>query len=280
MHHYLLTHKKTGIIMAIKLKDPLHYFNNDIFRKFNISKNIGYRIIRNADTHGGERTFHSTYPETKGRPKKLTEEYIAILVTFIEKNGFDSKTIPYEGLLNAASIKVLYTVLKKTIQKALKSVDFQKYITCEKIPWERDCLNCIIEKENIKEKNKKRIHYWATISYNFKNQLVWYDNKILKPVDFVLEENNNSNYGSKGNRRGKKNIVKQWKEENGLKYYFNCSGYPDFIPINKVWQSPKQYLRKRGKWDDEICWELVEEGWTALTQERINLWINIIPQIL
>ncbi|KAL0467791.1 hypothetical protein QR685DRAFT_403738, partial [Neurospora intermedia] len=102
------------------------YSNNDIFRKFNISKNISYRVIRNVNTLEGERTFYSTYFEIRGRLKKLTEEYIAILVTFIKKNKFDGTTILYKGLLNIVSIKVLYTVLSRTIQRALKSVDFRR----------------------------------------------------------------------------------------------------------------------------------------------------------
>ncbi|KAK3951877.1 hypothetical protein QBC32DRAFT_370791 [Pseudoneurospora amorphoporcata] len=132
--------------------------------------------------------------------------------------------------------------------------------------------------------DRKRLHCWAAIGYNFKSELIWYDSgnangkmtlqcyrdQILEPVvgewlrkgeDFVLEEDNDS-------------------EENGLEHYFNCSCSPDFTPIEKAWQSPKQYLRKRPCWDDTIVKELAEEGWAALTQERINSWIDSIPQIL
>lgn len=124
MPHHLSTPKKAGIIAAINIKNPLHYSNNNIFRKFGVSKIIGYKVLREANTPGGERTFHSVYAETRGRKKKLSEGYITILINFLEKNGFDGRTIPYKGLLNIAGINLPYTVSRNTIQRALKSVNF------------------------------------------------------------------------------------------------------------------------------------------------------------
>ncbi|KAK3369004.1 hypothetical protein B0T24DRAFT_631345 [Lasiosphaeria ovina] len=76
-----------------------------------------------------------------------------------------------------------------------------------------------------------------------------YRDDILEPTalpwlrqgqDFVLEEDNESGYGI-----SKDNIVRTWNKENGLESYFNCSGSPDFSPIEKAWQSPKQYVKKK-----------------------------------
>jgi hypothetical protein len=34
--------------------------------------------------------------------------------------------------------------------------------------------------------------------------------------------------------------------------------------------APKAYLRKYGHWDEEMGWELAQEGWENLSQKTIN----------
>jgi hypothetical protein len=66
-----------------------------------------------------------------------------------------------------------------------------------------------------------------------------YRDVILEPVvkpwlqanqSFVLEEDGDSGHSLKGN-----NIVKQWKMNNGLKYFFNYPYSPDLSPIENCW---------------------------------------------
>ena len=91
-----------------------------------------------------------------------------------------------------------------------------------------------------------------------------YINQILEPVvkpwiqsgqDFVLEEDGDSDHGT-----GSNNIVRDWKEKNGLKHYFNCASSPDLAPIENCWLMPKQKLRSVPHWDDETTEELIREG--------------------
>ena len=58
---------------------------------------------------------------------------------------------------------------------------------------------------------------------------------IFKPVvkrwlaageDCMLEVD-----GDSGNRLGKSNLVRDWKDEQNLKYYFNCAQSPDLSRI-------------------------------------------------
>ncbi|KAK3936031.1 hypothetical protein QBC46DRAFT_270506, partial [Diplogelasinospora grovesii] len=150
-----------------------------------------------------------------------------------------------------------------------------------------------------KEKDLKRLHVWAAVGHDFKSDLTWYDvpgntngkmtmkvyrDQILEPVvgswiregqRFVLEEDNDSGHGG-----SKHNIVRTWKQQNGLESYFNCSSSPDFSPIERAWQAPKQYVKKRPCWEDSIVKELAEEGWAHLQQSTINDWVDKIPQIL
>ena len=92
----------------------------------------------------------------------------------------------------------------------------------------------------------------------------------------VLEEDQDSAHGT-----SKSNIVKTWKEENGLDTYFNCSSSPDLSPIEDCWQPMKQYIRKFTHWDPEETHQLAMEGWhKRVTQDFINRRILSMPQRL
>ena len=123
-----------------------------------------------------------------------------------------------------------------------------------------DCIQYAPEPD---DKNLKRQHVWGAAGYNFKSQLKFYTvptnsngkmsqqvyrDAILEPIvklwldagqDFILEEDGDSGHGP-----SKKNIVRTWKQEHGLRFYFNCAGSPDLAPIENCWQTPKQTLKK------------------------------------
>lgn len=166
-------------------------------------------------------------------------------------------------------------------------------------PGKQSCPDCLIEKKQPKEKELNVLHAWGAVGYNFQSDLVWYEvpgntngkmslkvyrDSILEPVvgswlrqgaSFVLEEDGDSGHGT-----GKHNIVQEWKEKNGLTSYFNCSGAPDFVPIENAWIGPKQAIGSRETWDTDIIKELAEEGWNGLSQSCINSWVDSIPQRL
>ena len=88
---------------------------------------------------------------------------------------------------------------------------------------------------------------------NGKMSLKVYINQILEPVvkpwllekqDFALEEDGDSGHC-------KANIVRQWKEENNMEYFFNCASSPDISPIENCWQPPKPHLKKSPHWDPQ-----------------------------
>ena len=92
----------------------------------------------------------------------------------------------------------------------------------------------------------------------------------------MLEEDNDSGHGT-GQKKG--NIVRSWKEKYGLEQSWNVSHSPDFSPIELAWNAPKEYVKKRPCWNDQMVKELAEEGWHSLKQPTINAWVDVIPQI-
>ena len=167
-------------------------------------------------------------------------------------------------------------------------------------PGERYCVDCAQHREEPKAKDEKRFQCWAAVGYNFKSDIIFYDvprktngkishrvyrDQILEPVvkpwlvaghDFVLEEDGDSGYGKAKTR----NIVRLWKEEKKLQYFFNCASSPDLSPIENCWQPPKQHLAKYPHWDDRTTKELILEGWAQVSQDFINEKCRSIPKRL
>ena len=164
-------------------------------------------------------------------------------------------------------------------------------------PGQRYCQDCLQETNESTEKDLKKKHAWAAVGLNFKSDIRLYDvpgntnekmsqrvyiDQILKPVvkpwldrgdDFCLEEDGDSGHGT-----SKNNIVRKWKEENGLKSYFNCASSPDLSPIENCWQPPKQYIRKFPHWDEATTVGLIHEGWATVSQNFINSKVAEMPK--
>jgi hypothetical protein len=165
-------------------------------------------------------------------------------------------------------------------------------------PGERACPDCVQETVEPQSRDKKRLHAWAAIGYDFKSDLVFYEvpgnsngkltqeayrDQILEPHvkpwieaghQFVLEEDGDSGHGpGKG-----QNPVRVWKQDNGLKSYFNTPGSTDLSPIENAWKVPKQHIRRHAVWDDQELRSLAIEAWKSLSQDTINRWIDSMPQ--
>ncbi|KAF5657583.1 kinesin related 1 [Fusarium heterosporum] len=104
------------------------------------------------------------------------------------------------------------------------------------------------------EEDQKELHAWAAIGIGYKSPLVFYEipsnkngkmtqkcyeeeilEKYVKSLieegrTFILEEDNDSGHGPKGNNR-----ISRWKEAHGLLHYFNCAQSPDLSPIEDTW---------------------------------------------
>ena len=120
-----------------------------------------------------------------------------------------------------------------------------------------------------------------------------YIDQILEPgvskwcsdrSEWVLEEDNDSGYGNKDSN----NLVQKWKRDYGItqsdqsahRCYFNCPRSPDLAIIEDGWSYPKNYVKKRSHWDDQIVDELAREAWRQMPQPWINQLVDSMPQRL
>ena len=150
----------------------------------------------------------------------------------------------------------------------------------------RVCFFCIQHTvSELKEKrNQKRKHWWVAVNYDFKSNITFYivfDNKndkmnlqmyrdcILKSIVkswleqikrddyiFTLEKDDDSEHDT-----DKNNIVRTWKKQNDLNYYFNCSEFSNLTSIENCWQNSKQWFKRISHWNDEIIESLIAKDW-------------------
>lgn len=183
-------------------------------------------------------------------------------------------------------------------------------------PGEKFCPGCGQLPEANWPRDVKRLHAWAAAGYGFKSDLVFYEestspscpgtmsmadyqDKVLEktvkpwlqalkpwvrdegaPTTFVLEEDAEA-YAHGG--LSKVNPVQQWKEAAGLRHFFNCGDSPDLSPLDSLWPPRKQWQREEPlrDWDDETLRQAAREAWAGLLpQERINVWVEFMPQRL
>ncbi|KAH6995961.1 hypothetical protein BKA56DRAFT_609247 [Ilyonectria sp. MPI-CAGE-AT-0026] len=171
---------------------------------------------------------------------------------------------------------------------------------------EKFCATCAPQPDANWPRDVKKAHVWAAVGYGFKSELVFYDettnpncmgvmtmpeyrdkvlDKVVKPwladlgpQAFILEEDADSfAHGS----ASKVNLAQQWKEDNGLRCYFNCGESPDLSPLDSLWPAKKQWTADAPKdWEDDTLRQMVRDAWAAIDQERVNMWVDFMPQRL
>jgi hypothetical protein len=150
----------------------------------------------------------------------------------------------------------------------------------------------------------RRVHAWACVGYNFKSDLVFYDDAtsanspgMLSMADYrdkildghvkawiaadhamVLEEDADS-FAHGGS--SKLNLAQEWKDAHGLRHHFNCGDSPDLNPVDSLWPLGKQWkLREPLKnWDETTLREAARRAWSELVveQDRVNAWVDFMP---
>lgn len=173
-------------------------------------------------------------------------------------------------------------------------------------PGEKFCSECSEKPEANWARDIRKVHAWVAVGYGFKSEPLFYEDstspnctgtmtlndyrdrvlaKSVKPwlvsrgaQTFILEEDTETfAHGA----MSKVNIVQQWKDEHGLRYYFNCGDCPDLSPLETLWPQYKQWTLEAPKgWDDDALKGMVKEAWRGFDIERTNMWVDFMPQRL
>jgi hypothetical protein len=173
-------------------------------------------------------------------------------------------------------------------------------------PGERVCEACSTKPEADWPRDLRKAHAWVAVGYGFKSEAVFYEDstspnctgvmtmqeykdhileKTVKPwlastgpQSFILEEDCEAfAHGA----ASKINLVQQWKDEHGLRYYYNCGDSPDLNPLDCLWPENKQWAMEAPKdWEDETLQKMVRDAWTTFDMERFNVWVNFMPERL
>lgn len=149
--------------------------------------------------------------------------------------------------------------------------------------------DCIQHRDSSSEEDRKKLHCWTAVNYNFKSDIYLYNvsgnsndkmthqmyiNFILELVvkswlergnDFVLEDDDSRHDTSKT-----RNSIKKWKKNHELEHYFNCASSSDLAIIENCWQSFKQHVRKYPHWDEASLRQLIKNDWARVSQRFIN----------
>ncbi|KAH6641140.1 hypothetical protein F5144DRAFT_123971 [Chaetomium tenue] len=136
-----------------------------------------------------------------------------------------------------------------------------------------------------------------SIGWNFKSELCFFEvpgnrggkmtmqiyrDEILKKAvgpwlacgdRFVLAEEDDPAHGT-----GKHNIVRDWKQDHRLNYFFNTPGSPDLSPMDNTWNAITQYLVKFTVKTEEELRNLMIEAWKARSQDWINSTVDSMAQ--
>lgn len=171
---------------------------------------------------------------------------------------------------------------------------------------EKSCPNCAQQTDMNWPRDVRKVHVWVAMGYGFKSEPVFYEEstspnctgvismpeyrdiilektvkpwlKQLGPQAFILEEDTDCfAHGS----ASKVNAAQQWKEEHGLRCYFNCGESPDLSPLDSLWPPKKQWqIEPLKDWEDSTLQQAVRDVWAGIDQERINMWVDVMPQRL
>lgn len=124
------TPKKARVIGIIEEyeREGIPFSHNDVFKREGLSKATGWRVLRQKQY----RTLHNApdVPETRGAKRKLTGEHLDILESFIEDNGYDSRILQWQELLDEAGLDL--DVSARTIRRRLRERKFRRCQACEK----------------------------------------------------------------------------------------------------------------------------------------------------
>ena len=103
---------------------------NQIFRRLDIAKRSGNRILALEANNPSDRTLNNDPDllETRGRPKKITLDHLDIMDKILQAGDLQDRAMTWETLGYEAGLDVS----ARTIQRAMGSLNYYKCVACRK----------------------------------------------------------------------------------------------------------------------------------------------------
>ncbi|EGX90410.1 HMG box protein [Cordyceps militaris CM01] len=157
------------------------------------------------------------------------------------------------------------------------------------------------------DRDIRRVHAWAAIGYGYRSELVFYDEQtgpkslgIMTPAAYrsvvleqhvqgwggedvsggVIWEEEHNPHAAGGNAIDK--VAEAWKDARGLRRHRGCADAPDLCPLDVVFPPGKQWTMEPPlqDWEPATLQRAARQAWAAVDQERVNLWVELMPQRL
>ncbi|KAJ3475623.1 hypothetical protein NLG97_g9394 [Lecanicillium saksenae] len=164
----------------------------------------------------------------------------------------------------------------------------------------------------------RRVHAWAAIGYGFRSELVFYDEQtggksmgIVTPAiyqDVILDQHVQSwpvgehvTTNADGDEVRRPKVVweedcnphaaggntidrsaEAWKDERRLHRHKGCPEAPDLCLLDVIFPLSKQWTVEpgMGDWEPATLRRAARQAWAAVDQQRVNLWVELMPQRL
>ena len=99
---------------------------------------------------------------------------------------------------------------------------------------------------------------------------------LTRGDDFVLKKDQDSGHDTRPT-----SMMRAYKKELGLEYYFNAFASPDLIIVKNCFQSLKHHMETMTIWDEETLMKELQEAWnTKIKQQWSNDKILEMPKRL
>jgi transposase len=117
--------KVQGTIEYFEAKNIPHH-KTDVFKHFRASKSSGYEIL--AEGSSAQRIDILVENNPSHRTRKITPQKLREMERILENKGIEARGLTWEQL----GTKVGLNVSGKTVQRALGTLEYHKFIACKK----------------------------------------------------------------------------------------------------------------------------------------------------
>ena len=191
IHHPTPTRAKIqGAINFCEIMNIL-YFKNDVFRVFDVFKQIGYKLLNDFN----RMKHNADVSETRERNGIVTFQHIRKMERVLETKGMKARDLTWKQLDYEMKLKCS----DRTIQRVMKTMDYHKCVACRK-SW-------------INESTIKRRVEWATVmKKKYSDKKDWHEVRFSDEMHYAYDSQEKIRIIRKSNQRYCQNCIQHTDE--------------------------------------------------------------------